>query len=172
MGYQSQVTVSLTGRPDDVHLVLNTYGLSETAEQIKQSWHILGEPTEFEFYAEELRTEHGEKTLSLCWKFDWVKFYQESQEAVERLGSIVQTMNGEHDAKVHLKYRRVGEEYDDYESTDWGDDTYFDDAVEYVRYLNVEMPEADIEKFRTNKTVDCGNVPTLMPTVEGEANAS
>jgi len=172
VGYQSQVTVSLTGRPDDVHLVLNTYGLSETAEQIKQSWHILGEPTEFEFYAEELRTEHGEITLSLCWRFDWVKFYQESQEAVERLGEIVQTLCGEHEVRVHLSYRRAGEEHDDYEENHWGDTSAFADAVEVVRYLNVEMPEANIEEFRANKTVVHGIVQTLMPTVEGEADAS
>lgn len=167
MGYQSQVTVSLTGKPDDVHLVLNTYELTETDKQIEESWHILGNAECFEFFAEELRTEHGEITLSLCWRFDWVKFYQESQEAVERLGEIVQTMYADHDAQVHLSYRRAGEEHDDYEENNWGDTTSFDDAVRVVRYLEVEMPEANIEEFRKNKTVEHGNVPT-----QGEANAS
>lgn len=160
MGYASQVVIALHGKTEDVSLALSMYQASETLEQIDASWHILSTANGYVdfFYA------YDKNRMHVAWRFNWVKFYEESQAALDRLGKIVEALHEEHDAEVTLTMRRVGEDVTDYEELEWGDGEY-EAGVEVVRYLNVELPEANIKQFFENKTAWGGKI-------QGEDNAS
>lgn len=160
MGYASQVVISLHGKTEDVALALSMYQASETTEQIDASWHILSTADSYVdfFYA------YDKDKMYVAWRFNWVKFYEESQEAVSRLGKIVDILHEEHDAEVTLTTKRIGEDVTDYEQLEWGEGEY-DGMVEVVRELRVDWPKADIKQFFENKTAWGGKI-------QGEDNAS
>ena len=160
MGYASQVVVTLHGNKEDVSLALSMYQASETQEQIDESWHILSTAdscVDF-FYA------YDNDAMHVAWRFNWVKFYEDAQAALNRLGRIVDTLHDEHGAEVTLVLRRLGEDLTDYEELEWGKNEY-DQTIEVVRYLNIDLPEANIKEFFENKTAWGGKI-------QGDDNAS
>lgn len=161
MGYASQVVIALHGKTEDVSLALSMYQASETLEQIDAAWHILStNNTCVDFYY----AYYDKNRMHVAWRFNWVKFYDESQSALDRLGKIVKALHDEHNAEVTLTMKRVGEDPTDFEEAEWGDGEY-EAGVEVVRYLNVDLPEADLEEFFKNKTAWGGKI-------QGENDAS
>lgn len=161
MGYASQVVITLHGNKEDVSLALSMYQASETQEQIDNSWHILSTADSYvDFYY----AYYDKNRMHVAWRFNWVKFYEESQAALNRLGRIVDTLHTEHGAEVTLTLRRIGEDMTDYEELEWGDGEY-EASIEVVRHLNVDLPEADIKQFFENKTAWGGKI-------QGDDNAS
>lgn len=160
MGYQSIAAVTLGGRKDDVLLALSMYKASESPEAIKNAWHILEQDPQgdMEFFAHEYRDEFNVIHWTLCWRFDWVKFYEPSSSAVERLGEIVGTLCETHGAVIGLDYKRVGESPDDYECAEWGEKSSFTEEPTIVRHIDVDLPPADAAEFWQNNTVTSGNV--------------
>jgi hypothetical protein len=140
MGYQSQVAITLKGTKTEVQNVLNAYKLTETSEQINNTWHILHDD-EFSTYKHYQEWVNGDedKLCALVFVFDWVKFYEDSQKALNRLGDIVDEMNKTSDQGITLSMKRIGESDDDYETMYWGADD-FDSEVDYVRRLEVDIP--------------------------------
>lgn len=160
MGYASQVVITLHGNKEDVSLALTMYQASETLEQIDAAWHILSTGNgyaDFFYY-------HDEDSMHVAWRFNWVKFYEESQAALNRLGDIVETLHNEHGAEVTLTLKRLGEDMTDYEELEWGKNEY-DQTIEVVRHLNVDLPVANIKQFFENKTAWGGKI-------QGDDNAS
>lgn len=160
MGYASQVVIALNGKKEDVSLALTMYQASETQEQIDSTWHILCTGNGYADFFYDTDT----LNMDVVWRFNWVKFYDESMEALRRLGNIVQTLHDEHGAELSLVMRRMGEDYNDYEDETWGVQD-FPDYIEVVRHLDVHVPTADIKQFFENKTAWGGKI-------QGDDNAS
>lgn len=121
MGYRSQVVIELKGKTEDVMVILNTYKLSESPEQILAANHILATDE----YRPDFFVGQGLEHLDMAWVFDDVKWYTESMQAFERLANIVDEMNLE----VALYLTRVGEDEGDIETQQAGNvDEYTKDA--------------------------------------------
>lgn len=161
MGYNSQVAITLSGRKQQVQDVMMAYKLSETSEQIENAWHILS--TEQDMEKQMFYTEWGDaddKFCSIVFMFNWVKFYEQSQSAVRRLGILINTYNegvedSENKACVGLRLMRIGESNEDYEEEVWGDGDSYDSEVYLSRQLVAETDEADdaLELLYENQVV-------------------
>jgi hypothetical protein len=149
MGYTSLVVITLEGSKEACQDALNAYKLSETREQIDSAWHILSED-----YSDERTTfayqvlGKGVGSLACCvWKFDWVKFYGESDRAISRFGFIVDALHDEGKNpkynQLGLKLVRIGENPDDYEEQQWGCvDMAID--VHFEKDLVVDVLKSDV----------------------------
>ena len=149
MGYTSLVVITLEGSEEACQDALNAYKLSETREHIEMAWHILSED-----YSDERTTfayqvlGKGVGSLACCvWKFDWVKFYGESDRAISRFGFIVDALHDEGKNpkynQLGLKLVRIGENPDDYEEQQWGCvDMAID--VHFERDLVVDVLKSDV----------------------------
>ena len=161
MGYQSQVAITISGRKQQVQDVMTAYKLSETAEQIDNAWHILS--TEQDSETQRFYTEWGDnddRFCSIVFMFNWVKFYDKSQGAVSRLGSLIDTYNEglenpETSASVGLRLIRIGENADDYEEEVWGEGSSYDSEVYLSRQLVPELDEEEdaLELLYENQVV-------------------
>ena len=168
MGYQSQVTITLSGSKADIQTALNAYKLTETSEQITQAWHILNAEQENEietYYAE--WGDNGIECCSIVYEFEWVKFYEASQQALNRLGSIIDDINESSDLGISLNYKRIGEQDDDYEEISWGCDQY-DSEVNYIRELQVGIPKDDnaVKRVFSSATEQSDNGVEMFITKE------
>lgn len=143
MGYRSNVCIELVGRPEDVAVVLNTYKLSESPQDIEASNHIL-ETTKWkpEFYAHET-----ENRVSLLWSFEDVKWYIESQNAYDRLADIVDEMN----LDVALFIVRTGEDSTDIEQHSAGMTDDYEASVYAYSGINIEHTADCRKDFETYK---------------------
>jgi hypothetical protein len=135
MGYRSQVVVEIHGKQDSVHLLLKTYAMSETPEQIESANHILGprytypnppnaaiNHDAYDLYYTEWDVNKTEKYMALAYAFDDVKWYSESQGAFNRLLDVADNLRAADDnVEVAIFFTRVGEDPDDVER-----DSYFD----------------------------------------------
>lgn len=130
MGYRSQVVVEIHGKQDSVHLLLKTYAMSETPEQIEAANHILGPVINYgshysagyDLYYTEWDVNRTEKYMALAYAFDDVKWYSESQEAFNRLLDVADNLRAADDnVEIAIFFTRVGEDPDDVER-----DQYFD----------------------------------------------
>jgi len=149
MGYTSLVVITLEGSEEACQDALNAYKLSETREHIEMAWHILSED-----YSDERTTfayqvlGKGVGSLACCvWKFDWVKFYGESNRAISRFGFIVDALHDEGKNpkynQLGLKLVRIGENPDDYEEQQWGCvDMAID--VHFEKDLVVDVLKSDV----------------------------
>ena len=117
MGYRSAVAIELMGAKQDVALVLKTYAMAETAEQIHETNHILStEP-----HAPWLTKIDLNDEIHLIWEFEDTKWYRESEDAFGRLIDIVETYTDEpHNLSIALYFTRTGEEAADIEENSWG----------------------------------------------------
>ena len=146
MGYESLVVITLEGSEEACQDALNAYKLTETRQQIEMAWHIL----EHDYSSEQVTFAYevlGTGTVCCVWKFDWVKFYGESDRAIHRLGSIVDAL---HDEGKNPKYQglglqlvRIGENHDDYEEQQWGCEIRLID-VYHKKDLEVDVSKSDV----------------------------
>jgi len=153
MGYQSVVVISLSGEKQLVKDALTAYKMSEDAETIKSTWHILDSELECrQYYSEWGKDKEG---CDLIWKFDWVKFYGDSEGALHRLAEIVEDLDNE-EGKLGLTYRRMGESDDDYEYREWGAGSRLEPSVYYLRDIEVDEPIVEggklLDKFFNEQT--------------------
>ena len=147
MGYTSLVVITLEGSEEACQDALNAYKLTETRQQIEMAWHILEHDYSSEqvTFAYEVLGTTG--TVCCVWKFDWVKFYGESDRAIHRLGSIVNDLHIYGDNSKYqglsLQLVRIGENHDDYEEQSWGCEIRLVD-VYYKRALEVDVSKSDV----------------------------
>jgi hypothetical protein len=126
MGYRSAVAVELMGSKQDVSLVLKTYAMSETAEQIHETNHIL----ETKPHAPRLTKIDFNDEVHLIWEFEDTKWYRESDDAFGRLIDIVETYTDEpHNLSIALYFTRTGEEPADIEENSWGNTSDWSKAM-------------------------------------------
>lgn len=153
MGYQSVVVISLSGEKQLVKDTLTAYKMSEDEETIKHTWHILDNEIDVVQYY----SEWGEKKegCTLTWKFEWVKFYSDSDRALHRLAEIVENFDNE-EGKISLTYRRMGESDDDYEYREWGAGSRLEPVINYIRDIEVDEPVVKggrlLDKFFNEQT--------------------
>ena len=169
MGYTSLVVITLEGSKEACQDALNAYKLSETREQIDSAWHIL----EADYSSEQVSFAYqvlgkGVGSLACCvWKFDWVKFYGESDRAINRLGFIVDSLHelGKNSMynQLGLKLVRIGENPDDYEEQQWGCvDMAID--VHFEKDLVVDVLKSDV-----NPVVKLFSSSTGQPDILSES---
>ena len=183
MGYRSQVVVEIHGKQDSVHLLLKTYAMSETPEQIEAANHILGPVVNYgshysagyDLYFQEWDVNRTEKYIALAYAFDDVKWYSESQEAFNRLLDVADNLRAADDnVEIAIFFTRVGEDSDDVER-----DSYFDHDhhtqvanIQTRIDMDVGIKEAiDAEHFLktlepTHKYPEQIPQPALAPAVE------
>lgn len=153
MGYQSVVVISLSGEKQLVKDTLTAYKMSEDAETIKSTWHILDNELEVAQYYSEWGKD--KEKCALTWKFDWVKFYTDSEKALFRLAEIVEDLDNE-EGRIGLTYRRMGESDDDYEYRDWGAGSDLEPSIYYTRDIEVNEPVVEggklLSKFFNEQT--------------------
>ena len=172
MGYRSQVVVEIHGKQDSVHLLLKTYAMSETPEQIEAANHILGPKYTYPHNPGDVRLSHDaydlyhtewsvnktERYMALVYAFDDVKWYSESQEAFNRLLDVADNLRAADDkVEVAIFFTRVGEDSDDIEH-----DEYFD----YDHHQRVADIQTRIDLDIGNKdAIDAEHfLKTLEPT--------
>jgi hypothetical protein len=146
MGYTSLVVITLEGSEEACQDALNAYKLTETRQQIEMAWHIL----EHDYSSEQVTFAYevlGTGAVCCVWKFDWVKFYGESDRAIHRLGSIVNDLHIYGDNSKYqglgLQLVRIGENHDDYEEQAWGCEIRLVD-VYHKRDLEVDVSKSDV----------------------------
>jgi hypothetical protein len=110
------------------------------------AWHIL----EHDYSSEQVTFAYevlGTGTVCCVWKFDWVKFYGESDRAIHRLGSIVNDLHIYGDTSKYeglgLQLVRIGENHDDYEEQQWGCEIRLID-VYHKKDLEVDVSKSDV----------------------------
>lgn len=174
MGYRSNVAIEIQGKKDSVHLLLKTYAMSETPEQIEAAHHILG-PTA-SFYDPPQKTydcytllhretviNHTETYLTLVFEFEDVKWYTESQTAFERLLDVADNLRAaDGGIEIGIFFRRVGEDTTDMEQDSYFDYDTFDPVTSVAARVYNDLPQScviDAEHFiktlepsGTNKT--------------------
>lgn len=146
MGYRSDVTVTLTGNEQECKDLLNAYRLTETKEQMAESWHLLSDSNEDEqvkFFYEEI--ESNDPVVQLTWLFSAVKWYAESEEALSRLGEILEEMQeDDKNQSLAILFNRIGENADDYEETHWGESPFdYENPVDLCRYFDIQAPAVE-----------------------------
>lgn len=151
MGYYSDVAVTLTGEAQELKDLLNAYRLTETAEQIQNTWHLLGENFEneqVEFFYEEI--DSNEPVVQLTWLFKGVKWYSESDSALGRLGDILKEMQtDEKNQYLAITVARLGEQTDDFEENHWGENAFdYENPVDVCRYFDVQAPVVKVNPIK------------------------
>lgn len=148
VGYRSNVIIELVGKTDDVMVVLNTYKMSETPQDIEAANHIL----ETGVYKPEFMVQEGGEHIRMVWRFDDVKWYTESANAYNRLAELVDEMaSGETELDVALFLTRTGEDATDIELSRIGNLTEHDSIAYVYSGINLDMPADTIADFATFK---------------------
>jgi hypothetical protein len=153
MGYYSDVSLTLTGGKQEVKDLLNAYKLTETAEQIKNTWHLLADKDEntdgtMRFFYEEI--ESNDPVVQLTWLFSGVKWYDESEQAVHRLGDMLEAMQKEdQNQSLGITMSRIGENGDDIEENHWGENAFdYENPVDLCRYFDVQAPVVEVNPIK------------------------
>jgi hypothetical protein len=149
VGYRSNVIIELVGKTEDVMVVLNTYKMTETPQDIVAANHIL----ETGVYKPEFYVHEREEDIRMVWSFDDVKWYTESANAYNRLAELVDEMTaGEAKLDVALYLTRTGEDATDIESNATGYATNEHHSVAYAYSgINLDLPQDTKADFATFK---------------------
>lgn len=139
MGYQSIVTIGLSGEKEVVKDALTAYKMTMDSETKNTTWNILDDELESTQHYSEWES-NGHTFCCLIWKFEWIKFYQNSMNALCDLADIVENL-AENKGAIGLTLRRIGESDDDFEYRDWGTGTDYEGEVHIVRDIEVLEPE-------------------------------
>ena len=150
MGYRSVVAIELIGYAQEVAVVLKTYAMGETEDDIAKSNHILDDKfpprlTVIEFEADD------KPALHLIWEFEDTKWYEESIRAIDRLSDVVDNMYDSKDFRVGLYFTRTGEEVSDVEEWTIGADDWGKAMFPYSS-INCYLPDSRTSKARRAKT--------------------
>ena len=143
MGYRSQVVIELKGKTEDVMVILNTYKLSESPQDIEAANHIL----ETGQWKPDFFVEQTAEHLDMTWCFDDVKWYEESEQAFERLANIVDEMN----LDVALYLTRVGEDEGDIETKHVGATHEYDKDAYITTSIQTDYIHGKSDDFATFK---------------------
>jgi len=151
MGYYSDTTVTLTGDKQEVKDLLNAYKLTETPEQIKGAWHLLDDNPDndqVKFFYEFI--DANEPVVQLTWYFAGVKWYDESDQALIRLGKILEEMQTEDkNQSLAITAQRIGENADDYDENTWGENPFdYENPVDLVRQFDVQAPVVEVNPIK------------------------
>jgi hypothetical protein len=152
MGYRSEVAITLMGEENELKDLLNAYRLSETTDQIEAAWHLLGDNPDndqVKFFYEEI--DANDPIVQMTWHFKGVKWYEESERALSRLGEILDEMQGEADKykSLAIVFQRLGENQDDYGECHWGEDPFgYENPVDAVRYFEVQAPVVEVNPIK------------------------
>lgn len=183
MGYRSQVSIEIQGKKDSVHLLLKTYAMGETPEQIEGANHILG-PTSmhyedatmakqrlypcYDLLHHEWEVNHTESYLALIFLFDDVKWYTESQTAFERLLDVADNLRAADDKiEIAIFFNRVGEDTADVERDSYFDYDVFDQYTSINTSIDHGLPYGNqIDAEHYIRTLE----PTSTKRAEAEAN--
>ena len=193
MGYRSQVTIEIQGKKDSVHLLLKTYAMGETPEQIESANHILGPSIRYPNQADahpcydllhhEWVVNQTEPYLALIFSFDDVKWYTESQQAFERLLDVADNLRAaDNNIEIAIFFNRVGEDMADVESDNYFDYEAFDQYTRINTSIDVGLSYGDnidadhfiktLEPSRTKRAEDEANWNDLMMQIEKEKVAA
>jgi len=153
MGYYSNTSVTLTGEKQEVKDLLNAYRLTETTEQIAGAWHLLVDrddlnSADVSFYYEAI--ESNDPVVQLTWHFISVKWYDESERALNRLGNLLEEMQT-HDKyqSLAITMQRLGENADDYEEKNWGENPYdYENPVDVIRQFDIQAPAVEVNPVK------------------------
>jgi hypothetical protein len=155
MGYYSDVAITLTGEAQEVKDLLNAYRLTETPEQIENAWHLLYEPNPDDgrfqavrFFYEKI--ESNTPVVQLTWLFSGVKWYDESEKALHRLGDILEKMHtDEKNQALAITMARLGEQNDDFEENHWGENPFdYESPADLCRYFDVQAPVVEVNPIK------------------------
>jgi hypothetical protein len=151
MGYYSDVTVTLTGEKQEIKDLLNAYKLTETKDQIAGAWHLLEDNPDNEqvkFFYEFI--DANDPVVQLTWLFNGVKWYDESEQALHRLGNMLEEMQKEDkNQSLAMTTARLGENADDYEENHWGENPYdYENPVDLVRQFDVQAPVVEVNPIK------------------------
>ena len=151
MGYYSEVAVTLTGNEQEVKDLLNAYKLTETKEQIEGAWHLLHDNPDndqVKFFYELI--DANDPVVQLTWLFCGVKWYDESDHALLRLGEMLEGMqeNGNNQS-LAITTARIGENSDDLEENHWGENPFdYENPVDLCRYFDVQAPVVEVNPIK------------------------
>lgn len=148
VGYRSNVIIEMVGKTEDVMVVLNTYKMTETPQDIVAANHIL----ETGVYKPEFMVHETDEHIRMVWSFDDVKWYTESANAYDRLAELVDEMTaGETKLDVALYLTRTGEDANDIENGCAGNRDEHDSVAYAYSGINLDMPQDTIADFATFK---------------------
>ena len=151
MGYYSDTTVTLTGEEQEVKDLLNAYKLTETKDQIEGAWHLLEDNPDNEqvkFFYEFI--DANDPVVQLTWLFMGVKWYDESDKALSRLGEMLEEMQKEDkNQSLAMTMARIGENSDDIDENTWGENPFdYESPVDLVRHFDVQAPAVEVNPIK------------------------
>lgn len=151
MGYYSEVTVTLTGNEQECIDLLNAYKLTETPEQIEMAWHLLHDNPDndqVKFFYEVIGG--TEDIVQLTWLFNGVKWYDESENALARLGELIEDMQQEDkNQSLAITFQRLGENPEDFDEKVWGDSPYdYENPVDVIRHFDIQAPVIEVNPIK------------------------